>query len=919
MARRPSTVTVTSPGSSKGPTESLRSPSAAVALSPSTYGGKFHSISQTGSVAFSSQQADITRIDPDELFTKHTIADVKAKQMQLRADAEAKQEELRLMVGERYRDLLQASTSIMCIATSAQRVQEALHETRHAIQSQRKPNMQSRVSHGRKEDSHLQMLQVLSAHIKLLLDAPEHLWRLIEREKYFQAAWLFLLARVVHRGLIRDAQEDESWKNHGIDVLEQFPLIQRQWETVSHFRSQIIHRATLSLRLYDKPCEETCATLLTLHILDSRPLTETLTMYLSQRTRTLNTLLSKDLDVPVQFGGGLPVIQLNGHSPEAPATPMKAPRSSAKAVAMAAKTSAEVTLEAISRTLGTARGVFTSSSSAPSLARRVLESMQVDVQSGSIFALPTELLLNTPAVLATLPSSTYFSLLPANIRSYKPFVDLSSASSSLSQEILRDKLDSWFDDSIASLRGALGKWFASLDVVDGVWKVRSSLRKWLSHSGLQAPELSNLSDILDEVASKRIMDIWKAALVRAEKGFVLEVGSLGSDNADEFSPLHSLYHPSSVPAPPLPGSGPSSLDLPFQTFRATLTQHLGGRTPRLHEVLRILEDVAISWQKDLARMSTDRENSHLISGLTEAYRPEVQVLCVNVASALTVSSGELMASPDKDTVMTKLIFHARVANELSTSSPFVSDIACDQAVVADFREKMDALFEQIIACWRERTISNLVSYYIENMTSWRPHSGPTSTTPSPLMMECLYSLSSSIHSLGMVRHQSHLMTIAQAIISKFSTAFIRAIDKGNSMDAVETLHDLTFLRHLASKWRNIEITSLEEAINKARSRVCYLYFAFAWDGSLTAGCLLQLTESSKYDPDRSASEFIARTQMLLSALLPPFEPEEITKENGDKMVELLAYGVPVIDSKFVPAVELAQPSSRFPLLLIDAR
>lgn len=64
------------------------------------------------------------------------------------------------------------------------------------------------------------MLQVLSAHIKLLLDAPEHLWRLIEREKYFQAAWLFLLARVVHRALIHDdAHDDESWTQHGIDVL----------------------------------------------------------------------------------------------------------------------------------------------------------------------------------------------------------------------------------------------------------------------------------------------------------------------------------------------------------------------------------------------------------------------------------------------------------------------------------------------------------------------------------------------------------------------------------------------------------------------------------------------------------------------------------------------------------------------------
>jgi predicted hydrolase (HD superfamily) len=59
----------------------------------------------------------------------------------------------------------------------------------------------------------------------LLLDAPEHLWRLIERKKYFQAAWLFLLARVVHRALVRDNEEDEeNWARQGIDVIVSWEL-----------------------------------------------------------------------------------------------------------------------------------------------------------------------------------------------------------------------------------------------------------------------------------------------------------------------------------------------------------------------------------------------------------------------------------------------------------------------------------------------------------------------------------------------------------------------------------------------------------------------------------------------------------------------------------------------------------------------
>ena len=98
-------------------------------------------------------------------------------------------------------------------------------------------------------DRYLHTLQLLSAHVKVLLDAPEHLWRLIERKKYLSAAWLFLFTRVVHRALVQqDDQDEDSWSKVGIDVQLEFPLVQRQWDEVSSFRSQIIHKATLSLR-----------------------------------------------------------------------------------------------------------------------------------------------------------------------------------------------------------------------------------------------------------------------------------------------------------------------------------------------------------------------------------------------------------------------------------------------------------------------------------------------------------------------------------------------------------------------------------------------------------------------------------------------------------------------------------------------
>lgn len=69
-------------------------------------------------------------------------------------------------------------------------------------------------------DTHLRTLQLLSAHMKLLLDAPEHLWRLIEKKKYFTAAWLFRLSLVVHRSLVQDDEKDEErWSSQGLNVL----------------------------------------------------------------------------------------------------------------------------------------------------------------------------------------------------------------------------------------------------------------------------------------------------------------------------------------------------------------------------------------------------------------------------------------------------------------------------------------------------------------------------------------------------------------------------------------------------------------------------------------------------------------------------------------------------------------------------
>ena len=90
--------------------------------------------------------------------------------------------------------------------------------------------------------------------------------------------------------------------------------------------------------------------------------------------------------------------------------------------------------------------------------------------------------------------------------------------------------------------------------------------------------------------------------------------------------------------------------------------------------------------------------------------------------------------------MSRLIFYAHIAKELSTS-PFVCNVGCDQAVATSellvyirsvkvftlrsrgFREEMNVLFERIMSCWEEYVVSDLLSYYARNATTRQTHPG----------------------------------------------------------------------------------------------------------------------------------------------------------------------------------------------------
>lgn len=491
------------------------------------------------------------------------------------------------------------------------------------------------------------MLPVAS-HMKLLLDAPEALYAYLSHGSYLNSAFLWLIARVVKEGLA-NMPEDASRLY--------LPLMQKQWENIAPLRNQISQRASSSLRVWEKAePRTTCEALLSVILLDNLPLSEALTLLLSQRSKALREIL---------------------HHPSSPQTSNKTrPRAGSRAQPPTA------IRESITRTLLDALRCMLETASAARLifdkrkdtegngkanenGESMLDEMIRLVQKGE--AIPTATTtttshpmphrrnsgssaaantsqrrasrlvsislpmppatstsalsrppVSTPEILSHLPASQILLRhLPTEITGFTPFITPSAPPH------LSETLRTWQAECVGVLKDALPSWLEDLKSVSDIWHVRGSLIDLLEKQKQTQTATSGekeriIQDELEEEWSRRIKAIWDEKLSnvvndvdRLVKEGVEKVyrqddeehpeGLLFTDLALPFeNTSFTLSSASLLSDPPLSTSTTTNLNKtdPFVTFRATIQKRIARRTSVLDEALSSLEASAKSIQHD---------------------------------------------------------------------------------------------------------------------------------------------------------------------------------------------------------------------------------------------------------------------------------------------------------------------------------
>ncbi|XP_004693526.1 PREDICTED: conserved oligomeric Golgi complex subunit 1 [Condylura cristata] len=227
--------------------------------------------------------------DPAALFETHGAEEIRGLERQVRAEIEHKKEELRQMVGERYRDLIEAADTIGQMRRCAEGLVDAVKATdQYCARLRLAGPAASQPPAALQPQQPSQEFYSMAAQIKLLLDIPEKIWSSMEASQYLHATQLYLLCCHLHSLLQLD-----SASSRNSPVLSRFPILIRQVAAASHFRSTILHESKTLLKSQAVSDQAVAEALCSIMLLEESSPRQALTDFLMARKAAIQKLLSQ--------------------------------------------------------------------------------------------------------------------------------------------------------------------------------------------------------------------------------------------------------------------------------------------------------------------------------------------------------------------------------------------------------------------------------------------------------------------------------------------------------------------------------------------------------------------------------------------------------------------------------------------------
>lgn len=196
---------------------------------------------------------------------------------------EHKKDELRHLVGERHRDIIDASDRILLMKNLTYEVSVLLDQLRlyltnwsQDIEIKKDPSVETQLHELSK-----------ASQLKLMLDIPELIWNYMDLGRHSSSARMFFLGRYLSARLSFSREQQLSHVNASV-------LVSRAWDSLVHMEAAVISACRKRLSAPPSTKEELCDSLAALSMLGDLSTLQALEEFFNGRKVGLYCLLGRD-------------------------------------------------------------------------------------------------------------------------------------------------------------------------------------------------------------------------------------------------------------------------------------------------------------------------------------------------------------------------------------------------------------------------------------------------------------------------------------------------------------------------------------------------------------------------------------------------------------------------------------------------
>eukprot|EP00126_Sphaerothecum_destruens_P007344 Sdes_comp19809_c0_seq1m11937 len=226
-------------------------------------------------------------VEIETLFCEKSIEEIKQLQEGKKNEIEKKKEEMRQMVGESYRDLIEAADTIETMKKNSQTIVASLsriHNECSFLKCNLEDNQLPLKSPILAKDNVKKKFFEAATQMKVLVDTPELIWSALESHSILKASLLYLLAKQIFSNLSTTADMENN-------IVDSFPVLPQQWSSISHFREEILVNARQALGDIGLSENSIAQALTSIVLLDDRSPRQVLLEFLNVRKQKLSSYL----------------------------------------------------------------------------------------------------------------------------------------------------------------------------------------------------------------------------------------------------------------------------------------------------------------------------------------------------------------------------------------------------------------------------------------------------------------------------------------------------------------------------------------------------------------------------------------------------------------------------------------------------